>query len=68
MLKGKNTEASAEANKLMTATINKLSAAVAKAYDDSAVVAVITVSEHHVRSKRQAKQNENVSLFIFFLS
>jgi renin receptor len=46
---------SSEAHKLLTATIEKLSAAVTKAFDGNAVVAVITVGEHHTRSKRQTE-------------
>lgn len=50
----------AEATKLLVATIEKLSASVAKAYDGNAVFAVITVAEHHVRAKR-AVDDEVVS-------
>lgn len=51
-----STPAIAEAEKLLIATIEKLNAAVEKAYGGNAVFAVITVDEHqtHVRSKRQA--------------
>lgn len=55
MLSAKHAEsagASAEATKLLTSTIEKLNAAVSKVYDGNAVFAVITVAEHHVRSKR----------------
>lgn len=47
--------ASAEASKLLVATIEKLSAAVEKVFSGNAAVVVITVDEHHVRSKRQVE-------------
>lgn len=57
MLSAKHSESSAassEATKLLTSTIEKLNAAIAKVYDGKSVFAVIVVPEHHVRSKRQA--------------
>lgn len=57
MLSAKHAEssgASAEATKMLISSIEKLNAAVSKVYDGNAVFTVITVPEHHVRSKRQA--------------
>lgn len=68
MLSAKHAESSAassEAIKLLTASIEKLNAAIQKVYKGNAVFAVITVAEHHTRSKRQAEGEpvRNCSLF-----
>jgi hypothetical protein len=58
MMSAKHAESSAassEAIKLLVATIEKLNAVVQKVYNGEAVFSVVTVSEHHVRSKRQTE-------------
>lgn len=43
-----------EATKILTAAIGNLNSVVEKVYGNSAVVAVVTVTEHHqIRAKRQ---------------
>lgn len=64
MLSAEHSESSAaiaEATKLLITTVEKLNAAVEKVFNGNAVFAVITVEEHHVRSKREAKEGEVVS-------
>lgn len=62
MLKhSESSAASSEASKLLVATIEKLNAAVKKAFNGNVLFAVVTVDEHHVRSKREAKEVEVVS-------
>lgn len=58
---GKHDESSpayAEAAKLLVATIEKLNASIEKVFDGNAIFSVVTVGEHHIRSKRQAKQED----------
>jgi len=59
MVSAKHAESSAaasEAIKMLTEAIEKLKVAVEKVYGGNAVFAVITVSEHHVRAKRQTTE------------
>lgn len=53
-----NEGAITEATKILTATIAKLNSAVVKVYSGNAVFAVISVNEHHSRSKRQTAPTE----------
>ena len=49
-----------EANKLLTTTLKKLNDVIQKAYDNEALVAVITVPSypHHSRAKRAAEDDD----------
>lgn len=49
-----------EANKLLTTTLKKLNDAIQKAYDNEALVVVITVPSypHHSRAKRAAENSD----------
>lgn len=57
-LKMLSASGTSEAKKLLASTIERLNAAVEKAYDGNAVFAVINVHNHHHRSKRQATSND----------
>lgn len=61
MLSAKHAEssgASSEAAKLLVSTIEKLNAAVSKAFGGNAVFTVVTLPEQHIRAKRQTEPEQ----------